>query len=277
MVRELRPFIVTSWHGHRDNADLPEAVREVWKGKFSARPDPRMVHGRFSNVDLVILGPDGDVVHFFDAFPPRRSGRESLADETIRHLRYALSWFDDPGTSGKRPLELPDVDRGRGIRVFVSLKDDRMKAYQAPVVEAVALDEPDWDALAYPDTPREVEAGPLFKWLSQVYPPGVMERTNPATKKVYEVAGITGDLTLEPAGAGSTLRHAILRGDLTFTDEGGDGFAYKGTLEVVLTYPPDRDGVTSLRGVFAGIYPREDRNGRTRQVPLEAVFESRPE
>ena len=60
-------------------------------------------------------------------------------------------------------------------------------------------------------------------------------------------------------------------------DAGGDNFSYEGLLEIVLTYDMAGPDVTTLRGVFDGSYPRYDRmHNRTRILPLEAVFESRP-
>ena len=110
--------------------------------------------------------------------------RESLGDYTVRELQIALLGIDLAEIREKKhPLVLPRLEEP-GIRVFVQLLDDRMRAYRAPVVEAVALDKADWKALEYPRKRREVEAGDLKKWLSQVYPPGVMERTSQRTKLV---------------------------------------------------------------------------------------------
>ena len=73
------------------------------------------------------------------------------------------------------------------------------------------------------------------------------------------------------------MQQATLAGQVQFRDEGNDGFSYQGHLQVVLTYPIDKQQPSSLRGVFEGVYPRRDRfQGRNRQVPLEAVFESIP-
>ena len=68
VVRALQPYIVTSWHGHRDDPDIPEAVRRVWQKKFAAGHKPRPgkrqnvasagppeQRQRQSNVDIVIL------------------------------------------------------------------------------------------------------------------------------------------------------------------------------------------------------------------------------
>jgi hypothetical protein len=233
-----------------------------------------------SNVDLAVLDSSGRLVHWFDAMPrDARGPRRSLAQYTARELQTAARWLKiDVGRARKRPLKLPDLKQSRGIRVFVSLKDDRMTAYRAPVVEVVPLTKQDWKPLAYPIEKRNVEAGVFKSWLSQVYPPGMMERTNPRTKLVYKIKAVEGTLLLSPAGADDKHRYALLSGTVRLTDEGQDEFSYEGKLEVALTYKLGDPNVKTLRGVFEGIYPRYDRmHNRTRRLPLLAAFESRPE
>lgn len=280
MVRTLRPFIAASWYGHRDDRDIPDPIREVWRQKFK----DRRAKNKQSNVDLAVLDSSGKLVHWFDGFrriKPQgfRGGqkRESLGDYTVRELQIALLGIDLKEIREKKhPLVLPGLE-GPGIRVFVQLLDDRMRAYRAPVVEAVALAKADWKALEYPHKKRTVDAGDLEKWLSQVYPPGVMERTSQQTKKVYQISKVEGSLTLEPAGSSGKTRYAILSGQVKLTDEGPDDFSYEGQLEIVLTYGSSQAKVISLKGAFDGIYPRYSRvQERVRKIPLRAAFESLP-
>jgi len=276
----LRPFIAVSWHGHRDEPDLPTPVREVWSQKFNGR---RFDHQQ-SNVDLAVLDSEGRLVHWFDGFrrtaAPQFGGgrkRESLGDYTVKELRKALLELDLATTAAKEhALKLPDLEKP-GIRVFVRLLDDRMRAYRAPVVETVALEEADWKALEYPREERSVDASALKKWLSQVYPPGVMERTSQQTKKVYQISEVEGALRLAPAGSDGETRYALLRGEVKLTDEGPGDFSYEGRLEIVLSYGLSTAKVRSLRGVFDGVYPRESRVQQSvREIPLRAAFESLP-
>ena len=269
-----------SWHGHRDDPDLPKPVQEVWRRKFSNRRDKN----RQSNVDLAVLDSSGTLIHWFDGFRPSEAvgfrgpqKRESLASYTERELQIALLGLDPAEIREKKhPLVLPGLDEP-GIRVFVQLLDDRMRAYRAPVVEAVALAKADWKALEYPRKKRTVDAADLEKWLSQVYPPGVMERTSQQTKKVYQISKVEGSLTLEPAGSSGKTRYAILSGQVKLTDEGPDDFSYEGQLEIVLTYGSSQSKVVSLKGVFDGIYPRYSHvQERVRNIPLRAAFESLP-
>ena len=168
-------------------------------------------------VDLAILDAEGNLVHWFDAFRrmgPRRvpgggQKRESLGDYTIRGLKQAIPALDlAHAPTAEHPLKLPDLEQP-GIRIFVRLLEERMIAYRAPVVEVVALNKKDWEPLKYPRKERRVEAAALKKWLSQVYPPGVMERTSQQTKKVYQIDRIEGDLTIKPAGSDGKLRYAL--------------------------------------------------------------------
>jgi len=281
-VRLLRPFIAVSWHGHRNDPDLPEAVRAVWREKFDA--NRRELRGKQSNVDLAVLDAQGTLIHWFDGFQrigeqrlPGGHRRDSLADYTVRELKKATAGLNLEGTPSKEhPLQLPDPGRS-GIRVFISLLEERMKAYRAPVVEAVPLTSKDWKPLTYPARERIVEAASLKKWLSEVYPPGVMERTDPKTKKVYRISRVQGRLTLKPAGSLGGERYALLTGRINITDEGPDDFSYGGNIEIVLTYGSTHPMPQSLRGVFDGIYPRyHPMQRRLRDIPLRAVFESLP-
>ena len=158
MVKQLRPFIVTSWHGHRDDPDLPAAVRSVWSRKFNRQTRQPLersgVRGRGrnagrppsqSNVDLAVLDASGRVVYAFDGFHRQRTARrESRAEYTGRELRKGVALLGKKRLSYKpHALVLPDLDASAGIRVFVRLEDDRMPAYNAPVVEVVSLDADD--------------------------------------------------------------------------------------------------------------------------------------
>lgn len=271
---------MASWHGHRDEENIPAQVREIWQNKFRP-PDPRHFREQQSNVDLAVLDSTGRLVHSFDGFRHGNPGsRESLGEYTAREMEKATSRLElDDATFEERPLNLPDLEEGSsGVRVFVSLKDDRMTAYQAPIVEVVPLTGEDWKSLKYPEKERSVEAAALKKWLSQIYPSGVMERTDPRTKKVYRIESTEGTLSLAPAGRDERHRYATLTGNVTLTDEGADAFSYEGQLKLVLTYGNSGKRVQSLQGVFEGIYPRTDQmHQRTRNLPLEAAIESRPD
>ena len=279
VVATLQPFIVTSWHGHRHDSDLPSVVARVWREKFSPRRKPEAFPSRQSNVDWAILNSEGQLVDWFDSMPSQGRGPRNLAAHATSELHKSITRLNLPRLSDppRRPVRLPDLDKSRGLRVIVTLQDKRMTAYRAPLVEVVHLNDDDWAPLNYSHRSKTVDASQLSKWLSQVYPPGVMERTNPRTKRVYRIQTVTGDLAYSPAGSNREFRYAVLTGRVRLTDEGPDRFSYAGRIDLALTYPRTKDRVASIRGTFAGIYPRFDRKRQQiRHIPLEAVFESRP-
>jgi len=268
---------MTSWHGHRGDASLPRVVKEVWDEKF--RPQSVRPPAKQSNVDMVLLKSNGEVVYWFDAF--QRSDfetRETLAQYTVREIQKGSQLLGLPKASDSvSKIKLPDVGKSSGMRVFVRLKDSRMKAYQIPVVEAVKLQPQDWVPLKWSDQECLVDAGSLRKWLQQLYPPGIMERTDPQTKEIFKINTVEGILSLIPAGSDGRQRYAVLSGVIQFGDEGADGFNYNGQIELVLTYTMEKPEVQTVRGVFEGTYPRFDRiHNRSYAFPLEAAFESLP-
>jgi len=278
VIEQLRPYIVTAWHGHRNDANVPEAVRTVWDWKFQGQRNSGRV--RQSNVDIALINPKGQVIHAFDGFRPSTPESETLGQYTARELlkaRPKLGRFNGPRE--KRPLILPGLEEGeRGIRVFVRLWEDRMVAYRAPVVEVVPQQPVDWKPLAWPAKERVVQASALKSWLSQIYPPGVMERTNPQTKFVYAIKSTEGELKLRSIKSGGNNRQAILSGVVSLTDEGPNDFNYQGRIEVLLTYKQGKSAPRTLRGYFDGLYPRWDpRHKETRWLSLQAAFESLPE
>ena len=231
-------------------------------------------------MDLALLDPKGRVVHSFDASHNEEYGRRGAIEQhTAGQLQRAASLLGLENRFGRlRPVKLPTLDGQRGVRVFVSLDDERMRAYQAPVVEVIPLTETDWKHLSWPDKERIVPAGVLKPWLSQIYPPGVMERTDPQTKFVYTIKSTTGNLKLTPIIPANGERRAILSGVARLTDEGPGDFSYQGVIGAVITYGKTGSTPQSLRGYFDGLYPRSDRMHRdTRWLSLQAAFESIPE
>ena len=280
VVTALRPFVLTHWFGHRNDRDIPEIVREVWSKKFQPGRDQRST--RQSNVDFVLLDSNGKLVHWFDAVGSARYGRPgSIVTNTLEQLRQGIARLRlKPGSSShinSVSLKLPDARPGQGgMRVFVRLDDRRMPAYRLPVVEFVELASEDWTPLAWPERPRTVDASSLGKWLKQVYPPGVMERVDPVTKHPFTITSVSGRLTLTRATPDDKSRYAVASGRVRLVDSGGDGFAFEGDLDLVITYGKQSAKVQTVRGVFRGTYPRLDRPRQTtRHIPLEAVFESR--
>ena len=277
MLAQLQPYIVISWHGHRNDANIPAVVKSVWRRKF--QPPRGGFQQRQSNVDLALLNSEGVLVHTFDAAQHEQYGRGGIQQFTVRELSRAAPFLGlGKAPAKERPVKLPTLGGQRGLRVLVSLRDDRMRAYRAPVVEVVPTTKADWKPLAWPAKERTVKASALKSWLSQIYPPGVMERTNPVTKVVYAIKAVEGKLKLSPLKSEGEDRQAILSGVVRLIDEGPGEFSYQGILEVVLTYGKGETSPQTLRGYFDGLYPRSDRMHRDiRWLPLQAAIESIPE
>lgn len=271
-------MIVSAWHGHRDDADLPSAVRKVWAEKFA----PGRGRGAQSNVDVAILDASGDVLRWFDSLEHVGGRLELRADRVEahwkRHLGEARAALELPATveagmTVRLPASLPGAS---GVRVFAWLEDPRMPAYAAPTVEVVAMTDADWAPLAAPTKESKLAAAVALAWLKQVYPPGVMERTDQQTKYPFTIARAEGELTLAPAGTRDGVTFSLLTGRVTLFDTGGDGFSFRGDLTVVLEHEVERTTPTSLRGVFEGTYPRAAGPRGRREFPMRAVFESLP-
>lgn len=273
----LKEFVVVSWHGHRDDKDIPQVVQDVWAAKFKAGPGG----GQQSNVDACVLDAQGKLVRKWDAMAPRgeRGKGDTLRGDPLpRHWRENLTearkslGLGEPGEP--RAVKLPGLPEGSdsGIRVFTRLNDKGMPAYYAPVVELAPMSEEDWELLALPAKTAKLSASALLPWLSKMFPGGVMERTDQETKKVYDVTGAAGDLALEPAGAKGETKFALLHGKVTLTDSGGGDFSYSGELCVVVEYRGGK--VSGLKGVFEGTYPRKGPQGSGGfEFELTGVFE----
>ncbi len=274
----LDGIVVTAWHGHRNDAELPRQVKEVWAEKFA----PGQAKGGQSNVDVAMLDAAGNVVRWFDSLE-HSGGRMELRGDRVeayweRMLSAARSELKLPAavaTASK--LRLPEGQPGQsGVRVFAWLEDPGMPAYAAPIVEVVAMADQDWAAFVMPEKSRQVDAAAALPWLRQVYPPGVMERTNQQTKFPFTIARAEGELVFEPAGTKNGETFALLSGKVTLFDTGADGFCFVGDLTVVLTWKTGHVTPASMRGVFAGTYPRTAGPNGRREFPMRAVFESLP-
>ena len=169
-------------------------------------------------------------------------------------------------------MKLPTLGGQRGMRVLLSLRDDRMRAYRAPVVEVVPMAKADWKPLAWPTEERTVKAAALKSWLSQIYPPGVMDRTNPKTKVVYAIKSTEGDLKLTPISAADGKRQAILRGVVRLTDEGPDDMSAH--IRSILTQTDLTVPVGFKRlvlGTWQGVYLWEHRVGCNKRTVVLTV------
>jgi hypothetical protein len=253
-VEALRPFIVAFW-GQSNNEPIPADQVPLYEA--SGRVD--------SNVRCFVLDSSGKLRHSFNGFP--LSGNRPLAFAPGGYVSY----FAGEIRRGSAGMTLPVVeaklkvpDAKNGVRVFVRVPN-QPGSYSYPVVETVENQE-EWQALAYPDSSRQIEASRLIRWLRHCYPPGVNEQLQP-----FRVA--KGTLTLTPVGT----RQAILSGKIKLAMSETDYELFEGTFEAVLTYPAAPKSTPTLRGSVEGIYWRFDRpHNRWMDWKLTAAVESRP-
>ena len=109
-------------------------MKTVWRWKF--QPPRGGFQKRQSNVDLALLNPQGILVHTFDAARNDQYGRRGAIQQyTAAQLHRAAPYLGlNNRLANERPVKLPDLGGERGIRLLVSLGDERMPAYRAPVV-----------------------------------------------------------------------------------------------------------------------------------------------
>ena len=269
VVEILRPFIVTSWTG-RSLRDAPEQVRAIY-----AKLPRRMP----SNIVLFVLDEQARYVDAFVAFPkggPGRGGfdRERMGGylhDRIREATRDMKLPRPPRTKVK--LHSPDVsDLGleRGLRIILRITG-RTGNYKMPTVEVLPLTAAESALLAYPEAPRAVAADGLRAWLSQLYPPAIMDSKEGITS-------LDGELELRPAGAGGGQRFAVLEGALRFQLDDARRTRYGGRLSLVVRYSKRGAALASFRGLFEGMYPKSDRrHNRVNELRMTAIFESRPD
>ncbi len=241
-----------------------------------SREMPKQMRGRGeSNVFYMVLDPRGKLVRSFDAFQRRMPGQRARKTSFLREFQECARTLGLPASSGpSRPVALPEFAEGTtGVRILVKLHGEGMHNYRVPVVEQVPWSRSLRRTLRHPKRAKTLEAQALLEWLGQIYPPGIMERTNQRTKHVNTIERAEGQLSLTPLGVEEGRQRAVLSGPVRLYDSGGDGFSYEGELLVALTY--GEDGLPEqIRGAFDGIYPRQGRNRATRMVRLTAALEA---
>ena len=269
VLEALRPYIVVVWNG-RSHEDMPADVRAVY---YATRPPPD-----HENIRLFVLDSAGKVIRAFAPFP---GNDPSALDFDQKRMGQYLKGQIDQSTDGlklppvavKKTLTLPDLKGATqpvGVRMFVSFEDNHLHHFRVPVVETVAFQETERQALRLPAESRTLPAATLRRWLEQYYPPAVMDGMGGFEK-------ISGTLQLQPAGADPQFRYALLRGNVHFVLDNESATAYQAKLEMVLRYDRTSPELQSVRGVMEGTFPRQDRRGRTVEtVRMTAAIESRP-
>ena len=274
MIEALRPFILVSWNGS-STRELPADVDELYRQADLPRDG--------GPIRLFVLGPDGKLLRAFFPFAGRspsslgfdqqRMGmflKEEIDKSTVgldlAETRKADGAVQLPGITVHQ-ADIP-ADMPAGARILLRLKHPFGNAYRAPVVETVANTAAEREALQYTGSVRQVAANSLERWFKQLYPPGMMERSG-------KVLAVSGKLTMAPAGQDAQYCYSILQGRVMFTFDDARRTRYEGTVAVALRYRSDGHALESFRGIYRGIFPRVDRQGRGEaRILMQAVLES---
>ncbi len=261
----MRPYVLTHYSGYRKSA-MPPEIREIcdrWR-QASRRPEPLLLF--FHSLEGRLVKTASPVVHHLiekrlpldDMHGQLLRDLESVAHETGAD-RVKL-----PGDS----LHLPDVADGVRIYLKVAAEAKLPGNYRVPIVEAVGVTVEERRVLDYPSGSRTLDASRLSRWLEQLYPPAIMERSG-------KITGVGGTLTLTPRDSDPSGRCATLTGEIDLTIDDGRRSRYRGTLEVALLYETKGQSYRSLRGTYRGTYSRSEPAGLFKFV-MTAAIESRP-
>lgn len=277
VLEVLRPFIVVSWNG-TGTRDMPE---DIWKIYRAGN-----LGGGGGAIRLFVLSPDGELVRAFFpfagaspatlGFDQERMGlflkqeiEKATASMDLSQLKVATPQLRLPENQG---VSTPAVSQmPAGVRILLSLEHPFAGAYRVPVVENVATTMAEETSLRYPQEPKTVAAQSIRRWLEQIYPPGMMERSG-------RILDVSGDLSFGPAGSDENARYAILQGTVQFTFDDARKTRYQGTVAMAFRYTDEGKRMESFRGIYRGIFPKWDKQGRgVAKILMQAVLESRPQ
>jgi len=262
VLRALAPYVVTHWNGG-ELGEMPEEIRPICSNWKPTRREP-------SPLLFFVFDAKGT---FIKAFEPMPEGRPDHVDqwagyllERLQSLAKTLGLKD----GGEPALRLPDVKEG--IRIFIkSTRPNHGAAnYKVPICEVVSVEE-ERALLKYSETTRTIDAVRLGRWLNEYYPAAIMDATG-------KPIGLSGSLTLSPAGSDGKKRYAILRGEPEWTmdDPRHTHYRYRGTVEIVLAYPPESSEFVWVRGAIRGSFSKPMGRGAFK-FEMTAAIESRPE
>ena len=232
-----------------------------------------------SNILVFVLNSQGKYVHSFDGMTdqhpaPIHEIKKRMPGYFAEELDKAAGLMGAVATAPKKSsgLVLPTVD-GFGVRIYVSLGENRLQHFRVPTVEAVSISSEERQALRYQGRSCQMDARVLQRWLAQMYPPAVMDGHGGMEK-------ISGTLTYTPAGASKTHRFASLRGTVQFELDNRTRITYQGAFEMVLQYPSSDIEVESVAGILTSSIPRVDQRGKSvervsMQVALETIRAAR--
>lgn len=274
VLETLRPFIVVSWNG-TSTREMPEDIWQIYRAGN--------LGDRGGAIRLFVLNPNGELVRAFFPFAgpsPATLGfdQEKMGLFLKEQIDKATAQLDLSGVKTTKPeLRLPEVGPNSdvtqmpaGVRILLSLKHPFANAFRVPVVETVANTSAEEELLHYPQQPRIIAANSLKRWLAQIYPPAMMERSG-------RIVDISGDLKFRPAGSEKNEQLAILQGTVYFTFDDARQTRYQGDLAMTLRYTENGQQMKSFRGMFRGIFPKWDKQGKgLAKILMQGILESLP-
>ena len=275
VLETLRPFIVVSWNG-TSTREMPEDIWEIYRAGN--------LGDRGGAIRLFVLNPQGELVRAFFPFAgpsPATLGfdRQKMGLYLKREIEKATAQMDLSGVKAAEPkLRLPEVGPNfkvtqmpAGVRILLSLEHPFASSFRVPVVETVANSAAEEELLHYPQQPKTIAANSLKRWLEQIYPPAMMERSG-------RIVEISGDLNFRPAGSEKNEQLAILQGTVHFTFDDARQTRYQGSLAMTFRYTDEGQQMESFRGLYRGIFPKWDKQGKGLvKILMQGVLESRPD
>ena len=275
VLETLRPFIVVSWNG-TSTREMPEDIWQIYRAGN--------LGDRGGAIRLFVLNPAGELVRAFFPFAgpsPATLGfdQEKMGLFLKQQIEKATVQMDLSAVKTAEPkLRLPEVGPNpkvkqmpAGVRILLSLKHPFANTFRVPVVETVANSATEEELLHYPQQPKTIAANSLKRWLEQIYPPAMMERSGRIVK-------ISGDLKFRPAGSEKNEQLAILQGTVYFTFDDDRQTRYQGDLAMTFRYTDNGQQMESFRGIFRGIFPKWDKQGKgLAKILMQGILESRPQ
>jgi hypothetical protein len=259
--KALAPFIVTLWNG-REPEDAPDEVQQI----LQQRPRQQQ-----SNILVFVLDSQGKYVHSFDAMTdihpaPMHELKKRMPTYFTEELKKASKQAGASIATPRSIVHLPTVDKP-GVRIYVTLGANRMNHFQVPVVEAVAWNDAEKEALKYRDEKQTIDAEVLRRWLAQMYPPAVMDGHGGMDK-------VTGTVHYTPAGESATHRYAVLKGKVTFHLDNATRISYQGPFDLVLRYSKTSVELEACWGTMTTSIPRHNPQGKVAEmVPMTVALE----
>ena len=249
VIAALRPFIVVAVTA-RDEDGMPREVAALSRDQARRRT---------SNIHCYLLDSKGACAGSFAPFRDDVVDHQRLARTMKDEVARLSAGMDLPRVKEGGGLHLPDLSPG--MRILMTLRNERVNQYAAPVVETAPIGERERKALVKPEKARDVDAAELRAWLAPLMPPAIMDGMGGLRE-------VSGTLRLEPTG--------VLRGKVKLVLDDRNASVCEGALEGVVTW---REGAfATLHAAFEGTFGKADRMRRgVMEFAMKAVLESRPE